>query len=309
MFHDMLPWILFNVFILIMLGIDLLLFRRPSEEVSVKEAIIWSVFWISLAMLFNVYIFYSRGSQDALDFFTAYLIEKSLSVDNLFVFLMIFNHFQTPKSSMHKVLFWGVVGALFMRALFIWFGIILISQFHWIFYVFGAFLVYTGIKLALKKEDEIDLEKNVILRIFGSLFPVAKTYDKNNFFVLKNGKYFATTLSVVLIAIETTDLIFALDSIPAVLAITTDPFIVYTSNIFAILGLRSLYFVLSHVMGLFHYLHYALAFILTFIGIKMLLADIVKIPTGITLGVVFVVLMLSVIASIKYPETDVKGKK
>lgn len=309
MFSDMLPWVLFNAFILMMLGIDLFLFRRSSQEVTVKEAILWSVLWISLAMLFNVYIFYSRGSQDALDFFTAYLIEKSLSVDNLFVFLLIFNHFHTPKSSMHKVLFWGVVGALLMRALFIWFGIILISQFHWIIYVFGAFLVFSGIKLGVKNESEMDPEKNLILRAFQYIFPVSKTYDKNKFFVFKNGKYFATPLFIVLIAIETTDLIFALDSIPAVIAITSDPFIVYTSNIFAILGLRSLYFVLSHVMGLFHYLHYALAFILTFVGIKMLFTDIVKIPTGITLGFVFVVLMLSVIASIKYPEADVKGKK
>lgn len=309
MLHDLMPWILFNVFILIMLAIDLFIFHRPAHGVSIKEAALWSIFWISLAMFFNVYIYYSRGTQDALDFLTSYLIEKSLSIDNLFVFLLIFNHFHTPKSSMHKVLFWGVVGALLMRALFIWFGITLISQFHWIIYVFGAFLVYTGIKLGIQKESEIDPEKNVILRIFQSLFPVSKAYDKNNFFVLKNGKYFATPLFVVLIAIETTDLIFAVDSIPAVLAITTNPFIVYTSNIFAILGLRSLFFVLSHVMGLFHYLHYALSFILTFIGIKMLLADIVKIPTVITLGIVFVVLLLSVIASIKYPESHIKGKK
>lgn len=304
---DLLPWIFFNVFVLAMLAVDLFV-HRHAKSISIKEASLWSLFWISLALLFNVYIYYARGSPQAVDFLTGYLIEKALSVDNLFVFLLIFKYFRTPKSSEHKVLFWGVLGAIIMRAIFIWLGIALITKFHWIIYLFGAFLVYTGIKLGVEKDKEIDPEQNIVLRIFRRLLPVTKEYINDKFLVVKNSKYFATPLLVVLVSIETTDLIFAVDSIPAILAITTDPFIVYTSNICAILGLRSLFFVLSHVMGLFSYLHYALSLILTFIGIKMLFSDIIKIPTGITLGIVFMILLTSVIASICFPEKP-KGLK
>jgi tellurite resistance protein TerC len=306
MMHDLWPWIAFNGFILVMLAIDLFI-HRDAKDITMKEATVWSVFWISLALLFNVYLYYARGYGDAVDFLTGYLIEKSLSVDNLFVFLLIFKYFETPKSSLHKVLFWGVLGAIVMRALFIWLGIALITHFHWIIYVFGAFLVFTGIKLAIEKDKKLDPEKNIVLRLCHRLFRFVKTYENHNFFVVRNTKTYATPLLLVLVAIETTDLIFAVDSIPAILAITTDPFIVYTSNIFAILGLRSLYFVLSHVMGLFHYLHYALSFILTFIGVKMLITDIIKIPTVWTLGIVFTVLLISVIASIWFPEDRSKG--
>lgn len=307
MMNDLLPWIIFNVVVLALLAVDLF-FHRQARNVSMKEASLWSLFWISLALLFNVYIYYARGSQDGIDFLTGYLIEKALSVDNLFVFLLIFKYFHTPKSYLHKVLFWGVLGAIVMRALFIWLGIALITNFHWILYLFGAFLIYTGIKLGLEKDKEIHPEHNFVLRIFKYFFPVTKHYSDDKFLVLENGKYFATPLLVVLVAIETTDLIFAVDSIPAILAITTDPFIVYTSNICAILGLRSLFFVLSHIMSLFHYLHYALSFILTFIGAKMLFADLIKIPTGITLGIVFMILLLSIIASICFPKKN-KGRQ
>ncbi len=305
MMDDFLPWIVFNIFILFMLAIDLVV-HQGKKTVAMKEAILWSVFWIALALIFNVYIYYSRGYQDSIDFFTGYLIEKSLSIDNLFVFILIFKYFHTPKSSMHKVLFWGVLGAIVMRALFIWLGIELINRFHWIIYVFGAFLVFTGIKLGMEKDKKIDPEKNIIFKIFHWMFPVTKNYEEDKFFVYRDFKYFATPLLLVLISIETTDLVFAFDSIPAILAITKDPFIVYTSNIFAILGLRSLFFVVLHVMGLFHYLHYALSFILTFIGIKMLLVDMIKIPTWITLGFVFVVLFVSVVLSFNYPKNNKK---
>lgn len=301
MLHDLLPWILFNLFIVLMLALDLLVFHRKAHAVSMKEAICWTAFWIGLALLFNVYIYYTRGLEAALSFLTGYLIEKSLSVDNLFVFLLIFKYFNTPVQSLHKVLFWGVLGAIILRALFIWFGIVLIANFHWIIYLFGAFLVVMGIKLWQEKDKEIHPERNLILRLFSYWFPFTKDYVNDRFFVVRNSKYYATPLFAVLIAIETTDVIFAVDSIPAILAITLDPFIVYTSNIFAILGLRSLYFVLSHIMTLFHYLHYGLSVILVFIGMKMLFVDFVKIPTLVALGIVFFVLLASIVLSLIYP--------
>lgn len=307
MTDSFMPWILFNFFIVCMLVIDLFIFHKQAKEVKIKEAFLWTCFWIFLALSFNLYIYHEMGHKPALDFLTGYLIEKSLSIDNLFVFLLIFKYFHTPKSSLHKVLFWGVFSAIIMRALFIWLGIELISRYHGIIYLFGIFLVYTGIKLALEKDKKIDPEKNVMLRLFRSVFPVTDNYEDDKFIVKKGMKYFATPLFVVLVAIETTDLVFAVDSIPAILAITQDPFIVYTSNIFAILGMRSLYFVLSHMMGLFHYLHYALAFILTFIGFKMLLADLIEIPTWMTLLFVFTVLFISIIASLKFPDDTKKG--
>lgn len=299
---DMLKWVVFNIFIALMLALDLLVFHRKAHTVTVKEASYLSVFWISLAFLFNIYIYYDRGEDAALSFLTGYLIEKSLSVDNLFVFLLIFRYFHTPKTSLHKVLFWGVLGAIIMRGIFIWLGIALISQFHWMIYVFGAFLVFTGVKLALEKDKEIHPENNPILKIFKYFFPVSDTYEEDKFFIKRKGKTLATPLFIVLLAIESSDLIFAVDSIPAILAITYDPFIVYTSNIFAIMGLRSLYFVLSHMLAAFHYLHYGLSVILVSIGAKMLIADLVKVPTLLMLSFVFFILITSVVASLLFPD-------
>jgi len=294
-------WILFNVFIVLMLLLDLLVFHRNAHVVRMKEAVLWSLFWISLSLLFNVYIYYSRGEEAAVNFLTGYVIEKSLSVDNLFVFLLIFDYFQTPRSSLHKVLFFGVLGAIVMRAIFIALGIALISYFHWIIYIFGAFLIFTGIKLGFEKDKKMDPEKNPMLKLFRRYFPVTKNYEGDKFIVVKHSKYYATPLLLVLIAIETSDLIFAVDSVPAVLAITYDPFIVYTSNIFAILGLRSLYFVLSHMMTLFHYLHYAISFILVFVGVKMLFSDIYPVNNIVALAIIFIALTTSILASLRFP--------
>ncbi len=297
----LLPWVLFNAFVLLMLGLDLFVFHSRARAVSLKEALYWCLFWECLALSFNGYIYYARGLEDALNFFTGYLIEKSLSMDNLFVFILIFKYFQTPKKAMHKVLFWGVLGAMLMRALFIVLGIALISRFHSLIYLLGAFLVYTGIHLWRQHDKEIHPENNPVLKLFYRFFPVTKEYVGEQFFVRKAAVTLATPLFVTLLMIETIDIIFALDSIPAILAITTDPFIVYTSNIFAVLGLRSLYFVLSHMMELFHYLHHGLALILLFIGLKMLLSDVVHLQTVVALGFVLIVLLGCVFASILFP--------
>lgn len=293
------PWIVFGLLIVIMFTLDLLVLNRKEREGSMKEMVGWTCLWIGVALLFNLYIYFVRGFEDALTFFTAYLIEKSLSVDNLFVFLLVFKYFQTPPSSMRKVLFWGVLTALILRAVFIGLGIVLISKFHWLLYIFGVFLIFTGVKLWFEKDKEIHPEDNPVLRLFRHFFPITPHYEHGKFFILKNGVYFATPLMVVLLVIETTDIIFAVDSIPAVLAITFDPLLVFTSNIFAVLGLRSLYFVLAHMMTLFHYLHYGLAIILVFIGIKMLLMDVVEIPIAAALSFVFVILSASVLLSIR----------
>ena len=296
-------WIIFNALIVILLALDLFVFHKKAHKISMKEALLWCVFWESLAISFNIFIYYTRGFDDAIDFTTGYLIEKSLSLDNLFVFLLIFKYFHTPEKSLHKVLFWGVLGAIVMRAIFIVLGIAIISRFHWTIYLIGAFLIYIGVKLGLEKEKEIHPETNPLLILVRRFISVTNEYVDEKFFVIKDSKTYATPLFIVLIAIETTDVIFAIDSIPAILAITFDPFIVYTSNIFAILGLRSFYFVLQKMMSLFHYLHYGLAFILVFIGFKMLLAGFIKIPTLVALGVIFVVLSICVILSILYPKT------
>jgi len=305
----LIPWILFGLLIILMFILDLLIFNRNDREISIREAIGWTFLWIGVALLFNLYIYFARGFEDALTFLTAYLVEKSLSVDNLFVFLLIFQYFKSPPSSMRKVLFWGVLSALILRALFIGLGIVLISQFHWILYLFGAFLIFTGIKLWFEKDKEIHPEDNPVLRLFRHFFPVTENYVGSKFIVWRNGAYVATPLVVVLLAIETTDIIFAVDSIPAVLAITFDPFLVFTSNIFAILGLRSLYFVLSHMMSIFHYLHYGLALILVFIGGKMLMMDVVQIPIGLALGFVFLVLVITVFLSVIRNKSNIKGRQ
>ncbi|EQB62888.1 MAG: hypothetical protein RBG1_1C00001G0467 [candidate division Zixibacteria bacterium RBG-1] len=295
---SLLSWVIFNLFILALLALDLGVFHRREHEVRFKEALIWSFVWIALALIFNAGIYFWKGQKLALEFLTGYLIEKSLSVDNIFVFLLIFSYFKVPAKYQHKVLFWGILGALVMRAFFIAIGITLIRKFHWVIYFFGAFLIFTGIKLWLEKKKEIQPEKNPVLKLFRKMMPVTEQYREGKFFVKIDKRRFATPLFIVLLVVETTDLIFAVDSIPAILAITLDPFIVYTSNVFAILGLRALYFALAGIMQLFEFLHYGLAGILVFIGIKMILSDIYKIPIGISLIVVAGILAISIVVSL-----------
>ena len=284
-----------------MLVLDLGVFHRRAHTVKFREALAWSGAWIVLAAIFAVVIFFWHGRTPALEFVTGYVIELSLSVDNLFVFLLIFRFFQVPAIHQHKVLFWGILGALIMRAIFIAAGVGLIQRFHWIIYAFGAFLVYSGIKLFFQEEAEIHPEKNPVLRLFRRWVPVTKDYVGNKFFVRSPGLY-ATPLFVVLLVVETTDLLFAVDSIPAILAITRDAFIVYTSNVFAILGLRSMYFALAGMMEMFRYLHYGLSLVLVSVGAKMLLSHYLEIPTPVALAAVAGVLAISVIASMANPK-------
>lgn len=303
-------WIGFSVIVLIMLALDLGVFHKKSHEVKIKEALIWSAVWIGLALIFNLGLYFARGSDVALRFLAGYVLEKSLSVDNLFVFLLIFSYFRVAPQYQHKVLFWGIIGALVMRAVFIAAGVTLINRFHWVIYIFGVFLIYTGIKLALEKDKEIHPDQNPLLKLFRRFMGVTETYEDGQFFVKRAGKWLATPLFIVLIVVETTDVVFAVDSIPAILAITTDPFIVYSSNVFAILGLRALYFALAGLMNLFHYLHYGLAFILVFVGTKMIVSSHYKIPISIALGVILLTLVVSVLASLMFPkEKDVMEKK
>ena len=290
-------WIGFNVFVLALLAVDLGVFHRKAHAVSIKEATAWSIVWVSLAMIFNLGIYFTWGEQKALEFFTGYVIEKSLSVDNLFVFVMIFQYFSTPTKYQHRVLFWGILGALILRAIFIAAGSALLNQFHWMIYVFGAFLVFTGIKMLLQGDEKLKPERNPVVRLFERWVPMTREYHGQSFMIRTNGKTRATLLLLVLIVIETTDVIFAVDSIPAIFAVTQDSFIVYTSNVFAILGLRALYFMLAGVMQMFVYLKFGLSLVLCFVGVKMLLADIYKIPIGASLAVIGTVLLLSIIAS------------
>jgi tellurite resistance protein TerC len=294
-------WILFNLFVLVMLVLDLGVFHRRNHVVKFREALLWSAMWIALAAVFAVIVYFWHGRGSALEFVTGYVIELSLSVDNLFVFLLIFRYFQVPTVHQHKVLFWGILGALVMRAVFILAGVGLIRQFHWIIYVFGALLVYSGIKLFRQENAEIHPEKNPLLRLFRRWIPVTKDYEGAKFFVRRPGLY-ATPLFIVLLVVETTDVLFAVDSIPAILAITLDAFIVYTSNVFAILGLRSMYFALAGMMELFHYLHYGLSLVLIFVGGKMLVSHYYQIPTEIALGIVAGILIMSVVASMLHPK-------
>src|SRR5215475_10821984 len=295
-------WVAFNVFVLAMLAVDLGVVHRRAHEVTLKEALLWSGIWIALALLFALGVYVWDGPQPALEFLTGYLIEKSLSVDNIYVFVLIFSYFKVPARYQHKVLFWGILGALVMRAIFIFAGIALLQRLHWILYIFGALLILTGIKMVTEKEKEIHPDKHPVLKLFRRLVPVTADYHADHFFVKQAGHYVATPLFIVLLVVETTDVIFAVDSIPAILGITRDPFIVYTSNVFAILGLRALYFALAGVMRLFHYLHYGLSAILIFVGAKMLLADVYKLPVGVALGVIAGLLLIAVIASILRPQ-------
>jgi tellurite resistance protein TerC len=284
-------WILFNAFVLLMLALDLGVFHRKIHEVSLREALTWTFVWVSLALLFNTIIFYWKGRQQALEFFTGYLIEKALSVDNIFVFIMIFTYFQIPSKYQHKVLFWGVLGALIMRVVFIFAGVALIEKFHFTIYIFGALLIYTGYRMFYQNNAKIEPDKNPLIRFFKK-------------FIKLNGKRFATPLFLVLIFIETTDLIFAVDSIPAILAITQDQFIVYTSNVFAILGLRSLYFALAGVVHRFWLLNYGLAVVLVFVGIKMLLIDLYKIPIEWSLIFIAIIITGSIFLSLRIKRTS-----
>ena len=295
---DLLLWIGFSVFLIIMLALDLGVFHKESHVVEFREAMIWSGIWVGLAVLFNIGVFFYFGEVKGLEFMTGYLVEKSLSVDNVFVIALIFTYFSVPRQYQHRVLFWGVIGALIMRAILIAVGATLIREFAWIIYIFGAFLVFTGIKMYFQKNEGIDPDKNPVVRFFKKFIPVTDEYNKEKFFLIKNGKRFATPLFIVLLMVETTDLIFAVDSIPAIFAITQDPFIVFTSNAFAILGLRSLYFALAGVIYKFYYLKAGLSVILVFVGIKMMLIDIFKIPIGISLGFVSLLILISVIASV-----------
>jgi len=276
-------WIGFNFIIFSLLGIDLYRFFRFPHPIKIKEALLTSAVWISFALIFNIWIYFTFGPQPALNFFTGYLLEETLSIDNLFIFLLLFSHFKVPETSKHQVLFYGILGAIVMRALMIWGGIVLIHYFEWIFILLGVFLVITGIRLAFNTEKGEKGKENLIYSWLKKWLPLTNTYQGNAFIVQMNGRWMATPLLVVLILIEITDLIFALDSVPAILGITTEPFIVYTSNIFAILGLRSLFFALEGFMKTFYFLHYALAFILVFIGCKMILAQYVELPTWIAL--------------------------
>lgn len=280
-----------------MLALDLGVFHRKSHEVKVREALLWTAVWITLAMLFNLFIYFHFDRELAVEFFTGYVLEKSLSVDNIFVMVMIFSVFDVPKAYQHKVLFYGIVGALIMRAGFIFAGIELIHRFHWLMYVFGGFLIFTGIRMLTAKESKIDPENNSFIKVISMVFPVTTSFVGDRFFVRIEGRQWITPLFLVVILIEATDLIFAVDSIPAILAISEDPFIVYTSNVFAILGLRSLYFALAGIEHYFIYLKYGLSVILIFVGAKMAFVDLVKFPIELSLGIIIGVLAISMLAS------------
>ena len=298
-------WVAFNAFVLAMLALDLFVFHRDAHEVRTREAAAWSALWIALALIFGAGVWMFMGRAAGLEYFTGYVIEKALSVDNIFVFVLIFGYFRVPAQYQHRVLFWGILGALVMRGAMIAAGAYLIAQFHWIIYIFGAFLVFTGIRMATQAEHDLDPDSNPVIKLIRRVIPVTSTYHGQKFFVReaasRGGRLLATPLFVVLALVETTDLIFAVDSIPAIFAVTLDPFIVYSSNVFAILGLRALYFLLADVIDRFHYLKLGLSGVLVFVGMKMLLADIYKVPVGVSLGVIVLILATSVVASWMWP--------
>jgi TerC family integral membrane protein len=298
-------WVGFNVFVLALLAIDLFVFHKEAHEVATREAATWTAVWVALAGLFGAGVYAFTGREAGLEYFAGYLIEKALSVDNIFVFVLIFGFFRVPLRYQHRVLFWGILGALVMRGVMIGAGAYLIQQFHWVIYVFGAFLVFTGIRMARQREHDMHLESNVVIRAVRRLLPVTTTYHGQKFFVREDvggtKRLAATPLFVVLALVETTDLIFAVDSIPAIFAVTQDPFIVYSSNVFAILGLRALYFLLAGVIRRFHYLRVGLSVVLVFVGAKMLAADVYKIPIGVSLGVIVLVLAVAVASSLRWP--------
>jgi tellurite resistance protein TerC len=291
-------WVGFNLFVLAMLVLDLGIFHRNAHPVSIREATIWSAVWIALALLFNAGIYFFSGPELALQFLAGYLIEKSLSVDNIFVFVLLFSYFSVPAAYQHRVLFWGILGALVMRGILIALGAMLLENFHWILYLFGAFLIVTGVRMAFNKDEAVHPERNPLLKLVRRVVPVTADYEGDRFLVWRAGHALVTPLLLVLLVVETTDLVFALDSIPAVFAVSRDPFIVYTSNVFAILGLRSLYFVFANVMSKFYYLKFGLSVVLSFVGVKMVLSDIYHVPIGLSLAVIAFVLASALIASI-----------
>ena len=291
-------WAAFTGLVLTMLALDLGVFHRNAHEVGMREAAVWSVVWVALALAFNGWLTTSFGAQRGMEFLTGYLIEKALAVDNIFVFLIIFASFKVPAAYQHRVLFWGILGALVMRALFIFAGAALLMRFHWVIYVFGAFLLLTGLKLLWQRDSEPHPERNPLFRLFTRLVPSVPEYHGSRFTVRQHGKWFATPLLLVLVLIEFTDLVFAVDSIPAIFAVTRDPFIVYTSNIFAILGLRAMFFLLAGVMDRFAYLKVGLSFVLMFVGTKMVLMDVYKIPIGVSLATIAAILAASVLFSL-----------
>ena len=302
MIVDGFVWTCFIGFVLVMLALDLGVFHRKSHEIKIKEALIWSAVWISLALAFNYGIYVFMGKEKAIEFLTGYVIEKSLSIDNLFVFIMLFTYFNVNTKYQHKVLFWGILGALVMRAIFIFAGVALINKFHWIIYVFGVLLVFTGIKMLFHKDEKIDPDKNPLVRLFKKFFPVTDQEHGDKFFVKMKGRTFATPLFIVLLIVEFTDLIFAVDSIPAILAITNDTFIIFTSNVFAILGLRALYFALAGITKYFYYIKYGLSAILVFVGIKMTIVDFYKVPILYSLFTIASILLISIIVSLVFPK-------
>lgn len=298
MSNQTIMWVAFAAVMTVMFVLDLGVFNRKTHEVKFREALTWTIIWISLAMIFNAGVYYFMGPVKALEFLTGYVIEESLSVDNLFVFIMIFSYFHVAKHHQPKILKWGILGALVMRGVFIILGIGLIERFHWMIYIFGGLLVVTGIKMAFGGDDHIEPEKNLLVRLVRKFIPVTKRVSGDRFFIRKCGKIAATPLFLTLLVVESSDVIFAVDSIPAVLAVTHDPFIVYTSNVFAIMGLRSLYYLLAHVMDMFVYLKLGVSFILCFVGAKMLLGDVFEIPIYFSLGVIVGSLTIAILISV-----------
>ncbi len=297
-------WVGFIIFVLLMLALDLFVFNRKPHEIKIKEALLWSGFWIALALLFNYGVFIWFGKEKAIEFLAAYIVEESLSIDNLFVFILILRFFDVKPQHQHRILFWGIIGAIILRAIFIIAGIALIGMFHWIIYVFGIFLIFTGAKIPFEKDKKLEPDKNIMVRLFKKFMPVSNNTEKGKLFIRANYKTYATPLFIALIMIEFSDLIFAVDSIPAVLAISNDPFIVYTSNVFAILGLRSLYFALAVMVGYFRYLKFGLSAILIFVGTKMCISGYYKIPTVPSLLVIISLILIAVLASLVIKEGD-----
>ncbi|AUN99738.1 TerC family protein [Bacteriovorax stolpii] len=307
--HSVWEWLAFAGIITFMLVLDLGVFHKKSHKVSIKESLAWTAVWICLAMMFNAWVYHKMGHQKGLEFLTGYIIEKSLSVDNIFVISLIFSYFRVPAQYQHRVLFWGVLGALFFRIIFIFAGVALIQKFNWMIYVFGGFLVFTGLKMLREEEKHIEIEANPMIKFVKRFWKISPNFDGEHFRTTHNGIKMFTPLFLVLVMIETTDIIFAVDSIPAILAITPDPYIVFTSNVFAILGLRSLYFALNGIMEMFEYINYALAGILAFVGVKMIISSWYHVPTIVSIGVIFTLLIGSIVASIYFPKKNKKLPK
>jgi len=295
-------WLGFNIAIAIFLLIDLVVFNRKAHEIKIKEAALWSIFWVSIAIAFGFSLRHFFGNDVFYKYLTAYIVEQSLSVDNLFVFLVIFSYYKVNPKYQHRVLFIGILGTMILRAMFIIGGLKLLNQFHWLMYFFGAFLIYTGFKLLFDSEKEVDPEKNPFIAFLRKFLPLTNKFQKEKLFVKERGRYLATPMFIVMLVLVITDVMFAFDSIPAVLAITSDPFIAYTSNMMAVMGLRSMFFVIEGLIKIFHYINYGLAVILSFIGVKLLVADWFHIGVGLTLGVIGGVLTLSIAASLIWPK-------